>query len=39
MEELADEFQSLVEQTSIATPNINLLRGYVDQTESVQPTV
>ena len=28
--ELADEFQSLVEQTSIATPNINLLRGYVD---------
>jgi len=30
MGELADEFQSLVEQTSIATPNINLLRGYVD---------
>ena len=28
--ELADEFQSLVKQTSIATPNINLLRGYVD---------
>lgn len=28
--ELADEFQSLVEQTSVATPNINLLRGYVD---------
>jgi 2-dehydropantoate 2-reductase len=28
--ELADEFQSLVEQTSIATPNINLLRGYLD---------
>ena len=28
--ELADEFQSLVEQTSIATPNINLLRSYVD---------
>jgi len=30
MGELADEFQSLVEQTSIATPNIKLLRGYVD---------
>jgi 2-dehydropantoate 2-reductase len=30
MGELADEFQSLVKQTSIATPNINLLRGYVD---------
>jgi len=30
MGELADEFQSLVEQTSIATPNINLLRNYVD---------
>ncbi len=29
MGELADEFQSLVEQTSIATPNIKLLRGYV----------
>jgi 2-dehydropantoate 2-reductase len=28
--ELADEFRSLVEQTSIATPNINLLREYVD---------
>ena len=27
---LADEFQGLVEQTSIATPNIDLLRGYVD---------
>ena len=27
--ELADEFQSLVEQTSIATPNINLLRSHV----------
>jgi hypothetical protein len=30
MGELTDEFQSLVEQTSIATPNINLLRNYVD---------
>ena len=30
MEELADEFQSLAEQTSIATPNIKLLRNYAD---------
>jgi 2-dehydropantoate 2-reductase len=30
MGELADEFQSLVEQTSIATPSIKRLRGYVD---------
>jgi 2-dehydropantoate 2-reductase len=28
--ELGDEFQSLVEQTSIATPNIDLLRGYIE---------
>jgi len=28
--ELADEFQSLAEQTSIATPNIELLRNYTD---------
>ena len=30
MGELADEFQSLIEQTSIATPNIKLLRDYID---------
>ncbi len=30
MRELADEFQSLIKQTSIATPNIDLLRGYAD---------
>ena len=30
MGELTNEFQSLVEQTSIATPNINLLRDYID---------
>ena len=30
MEELADMFQSRVEQTSMATPNIKLLRAYVD---------
>jgi 2-dehydropantoate 2-reductase len=28
--ELADEFQSLVEQTSVATPNINLLRDHIE---------
>ena len=28
--ELGDEFQSLVEQTSIAAPNIDLLRGYIE---------
>jgi hypothetical protein len=30
MGELADEFENLVEETSIATPNIKLLRDYVD---------
>lgn len=29
MGELTDEFHSLVEQTSIATPNINLLKNYI----------
>ena len=30
MRELTEEFQSLVAQTSIATPNINMLRNYVE---------
>jgi 2-dehydropantoate 2-reductase len=30
MGELADEFRSLVEQTSIATPHLNLLQAYVN---------
>ncbi len=30
MRQLADEFGNLVRQTSIATPNIDLLKGYLD---------
>ena len=29
MGELTNEFQSLIQQTSVETPNINLLKGYV----------
>jgi|LGVF01.1.fsa_nt_gb 2-dehydropantoate 2-reductase len=29
MEELAEEFQSLIDQTSVETPNINTLRDYL----------
>jgi hypothetical protein len=33
MRELAGEFRSLIERTSVATPNIDLLKGYVDKYE------
>jgi 2-dehydropantoate 2-reductase len=33
MRELADEFRSLIERTSLETPNIDLLKDYVDQYE------
>jgi 2-dehydropantoate 2-reductase len=34
MRELADEFRSLIERTSIETPNIDLLRDYIDEYEA-----
>ena len=31
MRELADEFRSLIERTSVKTPNIDLLKDYVNE--------
>jgi hypothetical protein len=39
MRELAEEFQSLIERTSVETPNIDLLKNYVDEYEAAQQTV
>jgi hypothetical protein len=39
MRELADEFRSLIEKTSIGTPNIDLLNGYVDRDEAARQAV
>ena len=39
MMELADEFHSLIEKTSFATPNIDLLRVYADQYQRAQQAV
>ena len=36
MRELADEFRSLIERTSVETPNIDLLKNYVDEYEATQ---
>jgi 2-dehydropantoate 2-reductase len=39
MKELADEFRSLIEATSVETPNIDQLMGYVDKYEAAQHAV
>jgi len=37
MKDLADDFQSLIDRTSIQTPNISLLKGYVAEERTAQP--
>ncbi|MHC4498030.1 MAG: ketopantoate reductase family protein [Planctomycetota bacterium] len=39
MRELADEFRSLIERTSVQTPNIDLLKNCVNEYQAAQQTI